>query len=350
MQRSVHLVALGARTPVGFTAEASAAAVRAGISRVREHPFMIDAAGDPVRCGRDAGIDPRLLGAPRHQALASCALREVLDKLLHTRPSMTDLRLFLALPEYRPGFGAREARQVQDALATVGASAGVALSIEVSGQGHAGALEALERAYLRIQRGDCPVCLAGGVDSYLEGNTLDWLEADRRVSREGVRSGFHPGEAAAVLALASDDTRKQRGLPSLGRIISVACATETRDPHSGPGLLGEALTRVVQRVRGSAGVSGPIDDVYCDINGERLRTTDWGFTLLREGTWFRDGSQYVSPVQACGDLGAATASFNTVLAARAWSRNYAHGARALIWGASWKGLRGAMVLERFAGS
>ena len=48
-------------------------------------------------------------------------------------------------------------------------------------------------------------------------------------------------------------------------------------------------------------------------------------------------------------LGAATAALNCMLATQAWQRGYAMGPRALLWGGSWNGLRGTMLLEQGRG-
>ena len=48
----IHVVSLGASTPVGRCAWSSAAAVRAGISGFGQHPYMIDTAGEPMRVAR----------------------------------------------------------------------------------------------------------------------------------------------------------------------------------------------------------------------------------------------------------------------------------------------------------
>jgi 3-oxoacyl-[acyl-carrier-protein] synthase-1 len=349
MNRSVHIVALAARTPVGLTAEGSAAAVRAGISRLREHPFIVDAMGERLRCASDAMLDPLLMGTDRMSALATAALSELLSKLrLGARAKA--LTLLLALPEARPGFGVADAARLQRDLTHEARPDRVEVRAERSGEGHAGALHALERAVGRIAAGQDELCIVGGVESYLDADTLDWLEADRRLARAGTRAGFCPGEGACLVALASSSARKAAGLPSLGVVQAVACTREKRDPTKGAGLLGEALTAAVREVAAERiEQRAYVDDVYCDINGERPRVSDWGFALLRTASWFRDGSQYVMPVGSCGDLGAASAAFSLVLAVRAWQRGYAHGPRAVVWGASWQGLRGAALLERGEG-
>ena len=150
-----------------------------------------------------------------------------------------------------------------------------------------------------------------------------------------------------MLAVATNSTRLAMGLPSLARVRTVACARDDRSPDCAEGMLGEGLSEAVARASGSLQQPREIfHDVYCDINGERPRTDDWGFTLLRLGALFRDGSAYTMSATQCGDMGAATACINCVLAARAWQRAYARGPISLVCGASWNGLRGAAVLDQ----
>jgi 3-oxoacyl-[acyl-carrier-protein] synthase-1 len=207
-------------------------------------------------------------------------------------------------------------------------------------------LRGLATAVDLIAGGQEDVCMVVGVDSYLHGDTIDWLEADLRLAREDVRGGFPPGEGAVIILLASEDARRRLALPSLAMVRSVAFAMETRPPDAPEGPLGEALAVVYERVlRALRRPQERVDDVYCDINDERDRTSDYGFALLRAGDVFRSATDYVTPVAQVGDLGAATPLLNCVLAARAWARGYASGPLALVSGSSWGGLRGAALLQ-----
>lgn len=153
-----------------------------------------------------------------------------------------------------------------------------------------------------------------------------------------------------MLILASETLRDRRLLPSLAGVIGAATAQERRSLADDAGLLGEAVTDVVIQVSASlAARQQRIECVYCDINGERHRVDEWGFTLLRTGTLFRDGTDYVSAVSNWGDMGAATGGLNCVLATQAWRRGYAKGPHALLWGGSWGGLRAAVLLEEGKG-
>src|SRR3990172_8511607 len=86
MTRSVHIVAVGVRCAVGLTAEGAAAALRAGISRIAEHPFMTDSADERVVCGRDPLIEPTVRGPERLASLAQAAPRHGAATLGGGRP------------------------------------------------------------------------------------------------------------------------------------------------------------------------------------------------------------------------------------------------------------------------
>jgi 3-oxoacyl-[acyl-carrier-protein] synthase-1 len=331
--RTVHIVAVVAQTPVGLTAESSAAAVRARLSRVKEHPFLIDGAGQKLRCARCESVDAAILGADRLIALTRQSL-QAMSRALRLRTPLR-IPLWLALPEPRPGFSTAHAESVRQSVSKLVVPGISLLSVEEAGNGHAGVLCGMEQGVRALSEGRTELCLVGGVDSYFEAETLNWLDSERRIARDGIRSGFSPGEGACWLALADDRTRMQLGLPSLGIIRSIATATEKRSIDSEEGLLGEALTEVVNRAAADlADRSAQIDSVYCDINGERHRTDEWGFTLLRSGALFRDGTDYVTGVSEWGDMGAATAALSCLLATQAWQRGYATGPR------------GAMILEQ----
>jgi 3-oxoacyl-[acyl-carrier-protein] synthase I len=344
---TAHIVALAARTPVGLRAESTAAAVRARVSRIGDHPIFVDASGEPVRCGRDALLAPALMGAERLVALARAALREAAEKLAGQKLAGLKPPVWLVLPEARPGFDGADARRVVQTLAAEELPDLGKLDVRAVGPGHAGGFAAFEQALSRIRQRQDELALVGGVDSYLDGAALDWLEQDRRLDCAEARGGFPPGEGAAFVVLASDSLRRHLKLPSLAVVRAIACTTERRDPASAESVQGQGLTEAFEAV--AAALARPhekFDDSYTDLNGERVRNHDLSFALLRAGGFFRDGTAYHTAVSSVGDLGAATAPLNCLLAARAWARGYATGGNALVYGASWGGARGALLLGR----
>jgi 3-oxoacyl-[acyl-carrier-protein] synthase-1 len=341
-----HVVQVAARTPVGLTAPTSAAAVRAGISRVSVHPYMADVYGEPIKFACDPRLAADVHGVDRLERLLSSCLEQLAEALRAWTGAGRAVVLLLALPELRPGFAAEDGRELVRRIAARCAAAGQVWHVRQAGTGHAGGVEALHDAERLIQADRDTVCVVAGVESYFDGYTLEWLEERRKLLTLDARGGFAPGEGAAALLVTSDATRRQLKLPSLARVRSTALERERRDEYSAEGTFGEALTSVVQQAVGPLALpSERVDDLYCDINDERTRTTELAFTLLRTGRVFRETIQYVTPVGSVGDLGAASALFNCVLATQAWARGYAAGPHALVAGSSWGGMRGALLLQ-----
>jgi 3-oxoacyl-[acyl-carrier-protein] synthase-1 len=341
-----HIVATELRCAVGLTAETAGAAIRAGISNVTEHPFLVDSTGEKVFGGLDPAIDPTIVGADRIAYLAALGLRQLSERLVAAALWPADITVVLALPELRPGFDADHSGLVTRSLAAAALPATRTIRVERAGEGHAGGLDALRKAVGLVSSGQRELVVVAAVDSYYEPSTLAWLDAHRRLARARIRSGFRPGEAVALLAVAAEDTCHRLGIDSLGRVRAVVCTQEPRDPAGDTGLLGEALGQAV--LGAAADLQLPeelITDAYGDINGELARSHDWGFALLRAATCLRDGSDYVTSAGQCGDVGAATATLGCVLATEAWKFDCANGPRALVWAGSWSGLRGAAILE-----
>jgi 3-oxoacyl-[acyl-carrier-protein] synthase-1 len=348
MSADVQIVAAGARAPVGTTAESVAAAVRAGISRVRRVQVPELGRKSDSYVALDGLLDPHEWGAAARMAvLGAAALAEVIGKLVSVAAHLNaEVPVLVGLPEERPGWEAAEAPQVVAALGAVGGG-GLRLRIEPRLSGHAAALEGLQEAVTRVGRaGRCPLVIVGGIDSYLDIETLAWLRENNQWLEEGSRTGFAPGEAAAFVALMAASEARRLGLTPTATVRAAAIARETRLINMDDLNLGEGLTAAVSKALAPLdGTRETVENIHCDINGDRYRSEEWGFVALRLGASFRDASAYHTPVRSCGDVGAATGALNLVMSAQAWRRGYARGPRALVWGSSDAGLRAAALLE-----
>lgn len=348
MSAEVQIVAAGARAPVGMTAEGVAAAVRAGISRVQRMrvPELSGRADSYV--ARDGLLAPdEWSGVARMAMLGAAALEELVRKLASMMAHLrAEVPVLVGLPEERPGWEAADISQVVAALSAVG-GASLRLRIEPRLTGHASALEGLQDAVTRMGRaGRCPLVIVGGIDSYLDIETLAWLRENNQWLEEGARTGFAPGEAAAFVALVATSDARRLGMTPAATVRTAATTRETRLLNTDALNLGEGLTAAVSKALVSLdGTQETVENIHCDINGDRYRSEEWGFVALRLGTAFRDASAAHTPVRSCGDVGAATGALNLVMSAQAWRRRYARGPRTLVWGSSDAGLRAAVLLE-----
>lgn len=340
-----QIAAVGARTPVGLHAASAAAAVRAGISGLREHPYMVDCAGLPMPCALDAHIDPALIGPERFLLLAEGALREACEPLYDIGPEPLTMPVFLGLPELRPGFSERDALEIRSGLSRF-----EGLPIRLSPviafiEGHAAGLSALAAAIRQMKQGEFEMCLVGGVESYLHADTMEWLDQNRQLSGTVSRSGFIPGEAAGFCLMVTDRCRQRLGLNKLATVQACALGREVKLIKTADMCLGEGLSATVRGALDEVIVPGErINDIYCDINGERYRGEEWGFVCLRHANCFDDPLDYQSPASSWGDVGAASGPLFMMLACRAAARGYAKGPRCMLWASSEGGLRSAAVL------
>lgn len=344
MSAQVEVVAVGARTPVGLTAASSAAAVRAGISRYAEYPF-IDVRGERLVVAADSLLGTQLEGRDRLLPMAGSVLEELEERLGELVLQGVRLSVLLALPETRPGFSESDAAWVLESLTARIRAKAARASVEFAGRGHAGAIHAVEQAMEKCSRAWDTLFLVLGAESYHHPDTFMWLERDRRFAQPGVRSGFTPGEGAGGLALVSPGLRRRLGLSPLALVRGACTAREARLRDSDTGSLGVGMTQAVKgAVAGLDPSRETVDAVYTDINGERYRSEEWAFVALRApGVW--KGSGYRAPSDCWGDVGAASGALGAILAVQAFARGYSRGPRALVMAGSDSGLRGAMLLQ-----
>lgn len=336
--RQTCVVGMGARTPVGLHAAATAAAVRAGISCIGEHPTMVDHAGDPfmVAMNQEFAVTGRI---ERMAQLATSALSEALSQLPGRRRS---IQVFLALPEAGAWFTLRQAAQLCQQLKA--AFPDDRLNIETFLEGNAAGMVALERAvaWLGSQPDSC--CIVGGTDSLIDADVLETLDEAGHIASASHRWGFPPGEGAGMLALCDPGFAQRHQLWVLGTIASVATGVEPNRANTETICVGVGLADVMRRA--ALAVSEPITMQYCDMNGERYREHEFSYAALRvPAAAFVNAVEYVAPVDCWGHVGAATAPLLILLPLAHHARGASAGAWPMAWCGSENGRRGAAVLQ-----
>jgi 3-oxoacyl-[acyl-carrier-protein] synthase-1 len=284
------------------------------------------------------------VGPDRLLALARPALIEACAPLADAGGWPSELPLFLALPEYRPGFDDRDAEQVRMGLADADLPLNFS-SVTIAPMGHAAGLAAIAKASREIEAGAYDACLVGGVESYFQADTMEWLDSNLQLTGAVSRSGFVPGEGAGFGLLMSEAACGRCGLSALARVRSASAGREPNLIKTADRCLGKGLTEVVRAAIESLDEDArTINAVICDVNGERYRAEEWAFVCLRLGQYFDDPAAYDSPADCWGDMGAASGPLFAMLACCATARGYAKGPNTLLWASSEQGLRAAVVL------
>ena len=176
---------------------------------------MIDQVGDPMPGALDAQLDPTIIGPKRLLGLAETALREACAPRGVVPASRPLLPVYLALPEFRPGFSQEDAQEIRSDLTRIDGLPAELQVVDVFTHGHAAGFFALAKAVEQIQQGAFESCLVGGVESYFHPDTMEWLDANRQLTGTVSRSGFVPGEGAGFCLIMTERARRRLGLRSM---------------------------------------------------------------------------------------------------------------------------------------
>jgi 3-oxoacyl-[acyl-carrier-protein] synthase-1 len=309
-----------------MTAAASAAAVRAGVSGFDQHPFMVDTAGNPMIVARVPYLSIDVTGWERLARLAAPAATEAVAPLA-SFGDKASIPVFVGLPPARPGRAA-DLRTAAERVCSDVRAAGLKVDrLAVIEAGHAAGTIAVQSAWEVVRTGASEFALAGGVDSYMEPETLEWLEAHDQVHSAGPDNnpyGFIPGEASGFVLLASARAADRYRVTPVLELSTVASARERNLIKTESVCLGEGMTALFRLLGGDPPIYRA-DHLFCDMNGEPYRADEFGFAVIRAGALFADPSSFTAPADCWGDIGAASGPLFLMLADAAIRKGYSPG-------------------------
>jgi len=342
---SVCVVGRGARTAVGLSAPATAAAVRAGIAGFHEHPFMIDRVGEPMIVAWVPDLPVTVAGPERLGELSAQAAMEALAPVAGLSSERgLKMTAIVGLPAARPGLADAVAEKVDQRMKAIAGGPPVS-HVATIPSGHSAGLMALEEGCRQVQQGESDFCLVGGVDSYLEPETLEWLDAGEQLHSTANSWGFIPGEAAGFCLLASQRAAERYQLKVLACVHAVATAREPNLIKTDTVCTGQGLSAAFKEVLNALPSSERVNHTICDMNGERYRADEFAFTIARTSERFVDASDFTSPADCWGDVGAASGPLFINLVSAAALKGYAKGRLTMLWTSSESGERSAAVID-----
>jgi 3-oxoacyl-[acyl-carrier-protein] synthase-1 len=343
---SVYVISVGASTAIGRTVPSSAAAVRAGITAFAEHPFMVDSEGEPMIVARACYLSDDTGGVERFLELALPAAREALAPLSKLAGRLPAIPMVIGLPSERPGLPDALDKQMEERFQNMIEKVCRVAGMEIIPSGHSAGLMALESGWRKIQNGGFEFCLIGGIDSYLEPETLEWLEECEQLHKSTNAWGFVPGEAAGFCLLSSQEVAERYDLSILSRVLTVATAREKNLIKTETVCIGQGLSEAVKQVlQALPSPSDKIDQTICDMNGETYRADEYAFTIARTSERFVDATDFLTPADCWGDVGAASGPLFGTLATAAGRKGYSKGPHTLLWTSSEGGDRSAALLH-----
>ncbi len=183
------------------------------------------------------------------------------------------------------------------------------------------------------------------MDSYIDPDTLDWIEDNEQLHIPSNAWGFIPGEAAGFCLLCKEETAKRYQLPIRAQLLSIATAREENCIKTETVCIGEGLTSAVSKAVQILPEGVRVNQTFCDQNGEAYRADEFGFMLARLSKYFVDPSEFEAPADCWGDVGAASGVLFVNLVCAAAEKAYGHGPVSLLWASSEGGERSAALIH-----
>jgi 3-oxoacyl-[acyl-carrier-protein] synthase I len=350
---AAEILAVGMVTPVGLTSASTAAAIRAGITRLNES-LVFGRHGEPLFMGllKDEHLPPLASSLERHPNLGPHAQRllrlavPALREVFRPCPEPGAVPVLVGLHEPWPELPALDGADFLKHL-QFQAQADFALArSQVFSQGRASGMIALDHALKLLEGRDqrTTFVVAGGVDSYLAPDLLARLDREGRLPTGPITDGFIPGEGAAFLLLARPGEARRLKLEPIATLSGIGLGEEKGHRYSAEPYLGEGLASAFARLFESCGVCPPIRSVYAGLNGENFWTKEWGVSYLRHARRFAENVQIEHPIQNFGDPGAALGPLMVALSAIGLQRGYREDP-CLVWCSSDCGKRGAALMR-----
>jgi 3-oxoacyl-[acyl-carrier-protein] synthase-1 len=307
---------------------------------------MIDTAGEPMRVAFAPWLDIDLNGMERFEALLYPAIDQAIEALPHSHIRFSRMVLALALPSPRPGL----ATDLQPKLIREleGRYSKIFSAISVFPNGHAAGLIALHAVIKKFKENAFDACVVAGVDSFIEPETLEWLEECDQLHGAGPLNnawGFIPGEGAGAILLVRNQILELARLASLAQVLGSGTAFESKRIKTQTVCIGEGLTQAFRSALEALPDDAKVTDIYCDMNGEPYRADEFGFTGVRVKEYFASLSDFIAPADCWGDVSAASGALHIGLASIAANKNYANGQSAMIWASSESGERASVLLD-----
>lgn len=309
--KPVYLKACGVATPVGLTAEQTAAAVKGGVngydisSIYNKHfnPMSTALLPEDTLPPLEDSIFKEFPNLTTRQSrmvrLAHVALSDLASKFA----GLDGFPIFISGPETLP-----EMKQAchPELIKQISLQTGINFREDYSAllnTGRAGGAQALQYAMAYVEGGFCRYAIVGGVDSYLDLYLLSCLDQEDRILSDGVMDGFAPGEGAGFLLVSSEpETFQDSGQQIL--IYPPGLGNEPGHRFSDEPYQGDGLAQSFSVALSFAPI-GPIKTVYASLNGENFGAKELGVAAVRNSDRIDANYGIEHPADSFGDIGAA---------------------------------------------
>lgn len=300
MITAVSVIAAGMVTPVGFNYESSCAAIRAGISGVKEANLWDAENGEYLSAGK-VNLPQWWQGIGKLADLVAPAIWECLEAAQPESASAIPILLGIA-PHDRPH---RLPHLDEEILEEIEWRLELPRHPEsrIIAMGDVSGAVGIQRAQEILGTGQARYCVVAGVDSFLQQDVVEAYLEQRRILTKSNSNGFLPGEAGCAVLVGPQGRSSKDELKLAGLAYGAGELPATSEDPS----RGILLTRLVREALGQAGMK--MEDTFyrnTDINGEHAGFKEASFIPSRIQ---RKPLPYLHelwhPVEYLGEIGAA---------------------------------------------
>lgn len=335
----LYLRSVGMACPVGLRWPPACAAIRAGITRKQELPY-VDNERRPLIGSYLSRLDWNWTPEQRWMFFLACALKDAMEGL--GRDNLHESQLVIALPRdadgslYTPKWVANElSARLEFSIAPD--------RLNIVAQGACGGFRALAMAREILDRGDARTCIAAAADSLVNARTLLALEQQHRLHTEDNSDGVIPGEAAACLVASSTSAR------ALATIHGIGFGREPALFDNDIPLRGEGIVAAARAALAEAGLAmQDLDFRVSDAAGEGYAFKEQALVVTRLLRQRKEKFPLWLCAEILGDTGAAAGLCGVATAIAGFQRQYAPGPRAIAFAGNELGDRAALVVAASA--
>lgn len=340
---TIAITAAGMVTPVGLNYRSSCAALRAGVSGIREANLWDAESGEYISAGK-VDLPHWWEGLGKLAELVSPAIHECLSV---AEAPAKDIPILLGVagadrPHRLVGLDDELLDEIEFRLELPHH----ALSKTIP-RANVSAVVGLREAQRILDAKLAPACIVAGVDSFLQQNVVEAYLEQRRIMTPVNSNGFLPGEAGCALLVEPSGTRRADEL----RILGTGMAKEEAVIASDKPLRGEGITDAVRQALSAASLN--IHDTsyrITDLSGEHYKFKEATFVA---GRFLRKPMPVLYDlwhhIEFTGELGAANAACALAWNFHAAQKGYAPGPTSLLHFGSDDGERSALVTTYRAG-
>jgi 3-oxoacyl-[acyl-carrier-protein] synthase-1 len=345
MMARLAVLASGMVTGLGFNAPATLAALRAGISAIRETPWYDFESGEALR-GAKVALPHWWEGIGKLADLVAPAIHECLRCAAPTAAAEVPLLIGVAAAS-RPGrVSDLDERLLDEVEARLGLQRQPHSQLIAMDQ--VGCAHALAIADQLIREHKADRVVVAGVDSFLQRTMLESFNKQRRLMTPTNSNGFFPGEAGCAI-LVGEPGGAHEAMPT---IIGLGMGQESATIQGTDPLRATGLTHAVRQALDRAGLA--LKDValrLTDLSGEHYKFKEAAFVAGRLNGGEREQALDLwHPIEFLGEIGAAILPCLLAQAAHARQYRYAPGPFALCHVGSDDGGRAALIVDLRGGA